>query len=459
MQNLWRSLIRCVRTVLGRWRNRESLLDEQFFATGEKFRFLSPQTSPLWKAMVFGVWQYPFTLGGKALIIGFSIAFLIGAVSVDVPMYQIFVGLLALILVTSSIGSVFRLASIEVTGQFPEKATAGQKIVGHFLIRNVGQLPVYDVSAGCFLPPASWDVDKSDLMIPYLGKGHSATLPVSLTPLRRGDYRLPPVRVYTTFPFNLNRNQIGRFRSSQVLVLPKFHPINSIRLNVGNRYQPGGIALTSNIGESPEYIGNRDYQPGDSLRRIDFRSWARLARPVVKEYQEEYYCRIALVLDTFVGSHRRSTRLGFLDLEAAVSLSASVADALARGEFIIDLFAAGPELHIFRAGRNTAHLENVLEILAAVGRCKENPFTKLGPALINELGQISTVVCVFLRWDETRKQLVRSAQEAGCSVKVLLIHDPQTQTNTHELQDLSNTGLDVAVYTPQQVLEGKIDEL
>ena len=78
-------------------------------------------------------------------------------------------------------------------------------------------------------------------------------------------------------------------------------------LDVGKRYQPGGIALTSHIGESPEYIGNRDYRPGDSLRRIDPRAWARLATPIVREYSEEYYCRIALVLDTYVPTalHKR----------------------------------------------------------------------------------------------------------------------------------------------------------
>ncbi len=428
--------------------------DEQFFPANREFRFLSPQSSPLWRALLFGVWLYPFTRGGKVLIGGFSLAFLIGAVSVDVPMYQIFVALLTLILVTSTIGSVFRWGKVEITGGFPEQATAGQTITGQFTIRNVGRLPLYDLSAACFLLPSNWEVHKLPLMIPYLGRGETAVIPVSLTPLCRGPYQLPPVRVFTTFPFNLNRTQIGKCQGSQVIVLPRFHPITTIHLEVGNRYQPGGISLTSNIGESPEYIGNRDYQPGDSPRRIDFRSWARLARPVVKEYQEEYYCRIALVLDTYVPTRRRAPREGFPAFEAAVSLSASVADALARGEFIIDLFAAGPELHIFRAGRHTAHLENVLEILACVGRCRTNPFDTLGPALINELAQISTVVCVFLDWDEPRQQLVRAAQEAGCHVKVIIVRAGPTTLPTDQVDRL-----DVGLYTPQQVMAGKLEEL
>jgi len=428
--------------------------DEQFFPSDRSFRFLSPGNSPLWRAMVFGVWLYPFTSGGKALLAGFSLAFLIGAVSVDVPMYQIFVALLALIVVTSAMGSLFRWAKIEVTGGFPEKITAGQVLTGHFQIRNTGRLSVYDLSAGCFLPPRSWEVHKQPLMITYLPQGETAEIPVSLTPLKRGNFQLPPVRVFTTFPFNFNRNQVGRFPASHVLVLPRFHPLTHIHLDVGNRYQPGGIALTSHIGESPEYIGNRDYQPGDSLRRIDFRSWGRLARPVVKEYQEEYYCRIALVLDTYMPSRYRSPREGFPTFEAAVSLAASVADALARGEYIIDLFAAGPELHIFRAGRHTAHLENVLEILACVDHCRTNPFETLGPALVNELAQISTVVFVFLNWDEPRRQLARVAQEAGCSIKILIVHDGATTLPIGEADHL-----DIAQYSSTQIHAAKIEQL
>jgi uncharacterized protein (DUF58 family) len=214
--------------------------DEQFFSGLQRFEFLSPRRSPLWQALLFGVWLYPFTMGGKVLIAGFSLAFLIGAVSVDVPMYQIFVALLALILVTSTVGSIFRWGKLEITGSFPEKAISGKTILGQFTIRNVGRLPLYDLSAGCFLLPRNWENSTDPLMVPSLGLGETAVFPVSLTPLCRGPYQLPPVRVFTTFPFNLNRNQIGIVRRSQILVLPKFHPITTIRLDVGNRYQPGG---------------------------------------------------------------------------------------------------------------------------------------------------------------------------------------------------------------------------
>ncbi|TWU43810.1 hypothetical protein Q31b_13420 [Novipirellula aureliae] len=189
--------------------------------------------------------------------------------------------------------------------------------------------------------------------------------------------------------------------------------------------------MTSDIGESPEYIGNREYVAGDSARRIDYRSWARLGRPIVREYQEEYYCRVALVLDTFVDarSKRRfanASRDVDCEFEAAVSLSASIADALSRGEYLLDLFAAGPELYVFRAGRHTAHLENVLEILACVDACPKNPFEKVSPAISEELNNISTVIGVFLDWDASRAQLARTAAERGCRVVIYVVRDGET---------------------------------
>ena len=219
--------------------------------------------------------------------------------------------------------------------------------------------------------------------------------------------------MHSTFPFNLCRTASrpadapdGAHRKS-LLLYPRFHPIAGIAVPVSARYQPGGIPLSSSVGESPEYIGNREYHPGDSMRQIDHRSWARLAKPIVREFQDEYYCRLALVLDTFVPGKTRPGPEGFPNLEAAISLAAAVADALARGEYIIDIFAAGPELYTFRAGRHTAHFENTLEILACVDACRTNPFRVVTPALMEELTSISTVICVFLDWARLVKPIVR----------------------------------------------------
>lgn len=402
----------------------------------------------------FHAWIYPFTPAGKLLIVGIGCSTFAGAFSAQVPIFRLCTTLIGLAVVSAMTGSLLRWSRVRITGRLPEKVSAGQTVSGVYTISNQGRMPAYDVSLGCFLLPRSWKSVPDAQMVPCLIQGQSVRQTIKFIPLQRGLYRLPAIRAFTTFPFNLFRNELSRDMPGTILVRPSFHPITRLSLDGGNRYQPGGIALTSHIGESPEYIGNRDYVPGDTPRKIDFRSWARLAKPVVKEYQEEYYNRIALVLDSYVVPGRRPKREGFPDLEAAVSLSAAIADALARGDYILDIFAAGPELYVFRTGRHTAHFENVLEILACVGPCRDDPFSKLAPALVDELIHISTLFCVFLDWDEPRRDLVRAALEAGCSVKVLIVRDGKTS-----LPAIESGPVRITQYTPAQIRAGGADSL
>ena len=70
----------------------------------------------------------------------------------------------------------------------------------------------------------------------------------------------------------------------------------------------------------------------------------------------------------------------------------------------------------------------MLEILASLDVCRDDPFGKVAPALAEELGSISSVICVLLDWDDSRRQLVRAAREAGCATKILLVRDSPPST-------------------------------
>lgn len=401
-------------------------------------------------------WVFRLTPASKVILAAILFAGTASSLTLlMMPVYHIFCALTSLYVIASLLALIFR-PKLGVRSQIGPKASAGQPFTGTVELRNLSWKPAYDVSAGFFLMPDALQVQSPARTLRRLGPGEARKLTMEILPLRRGIYPLPPLRAYSTFPFGIDRRGAGPHNAGSLLVLPSFHPLDQVDIPVGARYQPGGIALTSRVGESPEYIGNRDYRPGDPLRKVDFRSWARLAKPAVREYQEEYYCRIALVLDTFVGPRRRRPSTGFADLEAAVSLSAAVADALTRGEYIIDIFAAGPELYVFRAGRHLAHLDNVLEILAGVSHCRTDPFQAVAPALTDELGNISTVVAVMLDWDSSRRKLLRSAVEAGCAVKAVICRDGDTTEPYHDAEDWTGPILHVS---PSAVRDGGVTAL
>src|SRR5689334_25140702 len=64
-------------------------------------------------------------------------------------------------------------------------------------------------------------------------------------------------------------------------------------------------------GASLEFADYRDYQPGDELRRIDWRLYARTDRLNIRETHEDTPLRVLLVLDVSA-SMRYASRAGLL---------------------------------------------------------------------------------------------------------------------------------------------------
>jgi uncharacterized protein (DUF58 family) len=237
---------------------------------------------------------------------------------------------------------------------------------------------------------------------------------------RRGRYVVRGLGVGGTDPLGLLATRRSFRQPSQaVLAYPRFFHIERLPLPVGRRYQPGGIPLASSLGDMNEFVSTREYRPGDPLRKIHWRSWARRGAPVVKEYQEEYFSRIALVLDTFLPRRPRPTeRRAF---EAAVSVLASIADHFSHSENVVDIFAAGPDIYQVSAGRSLAYLENVLDVLACLEPCHEPPFAKVGPHLHEKLSLLTTVVAVVLDWDAEREAFLRGLRALGVAVRIFVV--------------------------------------
>ncbi|MGD9857328.1 MAG: DUF58 domain-containing protein [Planctomycetaceae bacterium] len=369
-------------------------------------------------------WRFKLTPAGRLLVMAMMLS-AVGSVSVEVPIYQIFCGLLGLLIVTEPIGLLLR-PRLDVQGNLPARVRADQPFTATIRLTNRSWKPAFDVMAGVFGLPGSFEHHSADCFVPSLARGASALFPVTLRARRRGVYRLPPIHFHSTFPFNLMRFGDCKLPAQSMTVFPAYRSVEHLDIPRSQRYQPGGVLFTSRVGESMEYIGNREYTFGEPMRRLDARAWARLGRPVVREYQEEYSCRVAIILDTFVPGRRRPGPDGFPQLEAAVSLTAGLAEAMSTGEFLIDVFAAGPNLHVFRSTGTRASFDSVLEILASVDASRTDPFEQVSPAVAEEMLRISTAVCILLDWDEPRRQLAEHILAAGCALKVIVVRDGAT---------------------------------
>ena len=96
---------------------------------------------------------------------------------------------------------------------------------------------------------------------------------------------------------------------------------------------------------------------------------------------------------------------------------------MANQEYVIDLFAAGPNLYHLTAGRSLAYLEQILDILACVEESGEEPLATVAPEIQEYIDRLTTVVCILLDWDTVRQGFVESLRESGAGVRVFVVSD------------------------------------
>jgi len=376
-------------------------------------------------------------------------AFMFGMSTTAFKTYMVFT-LLASMFLVSFIFAFFYRPKLSITRFIPDSTTCGQKIYPQIILQNNSHFPCYDIVLKDFsIPREIKSLVKEGYYIPVLQSKEEQSLKSGFEFLKRGDYNIPGLFAGTIFPFGIWTWGRTYGPVHNLLVYPRFHHLDKLEIPVGKRYQPGGIALTSSLGESTEFIGNREFREGDNPRNMHWRSWARTGKPVVKEFQEEYFCRVALLLDTFVPP--KSGASAFEAFESAISVSASVADYLSRQEYIIDIFAAGPIFIICRQGRSLAYLENILDLLACLDVCTDDPFDKLEPVLMENLSLITTVITVFLDWDYRREKLVRMITELGTAVKVIIVRDGKPSQEPIAYESLVGR---ISFITPEEEKKG-----
>ena len=402
---------------------------------------------PLFRGLLFPwVWRVytqRFTRVGHYFLVATMFFMAFGSISLDQQWYVPFTYAFGL-WTTALVGMWASRPRVTLTAHHAGRVSAGEtlpvevEVTARGSRRSAGLTVLPDR-----LPPAVDAVPEDGAGLPVLKPGETAKLRLGLHCRQRGAFLLRGFRVETAFPLGMMVAQQVFTEEKPLLVYPRFTPLARLEAPMGRRYQPGGVALASNLGDSFEFIGNREYREGDSIRSIDWRATARLSRPVVREFREEYFLRTAVILDTYVpGLPGAPPPRAF---ERAVSVCAAVSDYMARSEYLVDLFAAGPDLHQLTAGRSLAYLDEILDLLACVGSSNREDFQTLEEEMLEHLSQIALVVCVFGDWDQTRQEFVDRLRDQGIGVKVIVVRDRACTLPPGEHVVLTSADVDAGV--------------
>jgi uncharacterized protein (DUF58 family) len=199
-----------------------------------------------------------------------------------------------------------------------------------------------------------------------LPAGAEAVLSYSIRD-RRGSYGWETIQAVVCDPFDLFGLEVALPARASLQVQPEYAQYRRLPLRPrGTLHSPGSIPARLG-GNGVDFWGVREYQPGDSLRWLDWRLTARHPqRLFTKEFEQEEIADIGLILDA-----RQKTdvqRLGGGDslFEHSVSAAASIAEAFLHEGHRMSLLSVNGSTKVVFPGYGKVQLNRMLRFLAQI---------------------------------------------------------------------------------------------
>jgi hypothetical protein len=254
-----------------------------------------------------------------------------------------------------------------------------------------------------------------------LAKEMTVRVPITLTPQKRGALPLHDLRVLLPDPFRFfQRARSVQTAHDSIIVLPRRYPWPACPLSrLGHRHHDGELTASLKKGSHGEFAALREYRRGDPPRLIHQKSWARLGRPVVVEWEELSLPRFALVLDTFAQGAEA-------EFEVAVSVAASLISDADSAEAWIERLILGDQGMVSAPAHGRHSSQKLLESLALVGISTKEDFPGLRETISRQSANLSGVVMIFCQWSESRARFLEQIQSTGLAVIALCVEHGQT---------------------------------
>lgn len=386
------------------------------------------------------------------LLIGVAPTLFLLLTGFDTPFSRVGFAMLALLVAAPLTGLALR-PGIEATCDMPARVECGSRFSLRYRLRNTGRRGGRGLTVETLIYNDYMQLRLPRPVIEWLPPGASQTVTGSGIALERGVYTLPALRWDSDFPLGFWRWGRSDRRERQLVVYPRYHRLQSLDIPLGPRAQHDLSASAEPTREAFEFAGCREYRDGDALRHVHPRSSARVGAPVVKEFQTEGRTRTALLVDTQGRTPRTWRRLTRHrdPLEAALSLATAIVEALSTRDCMLELLVAGPEIHRFVSAGRIGYFDEVLDILAGIEPCREDPLADLEPLLFAELPRLQSICLVLTRWDARRRRLAQTLASHEIGLLILLITPDGTPPGA--------LPADVRCLSARGILRGEVTQL
>jgi uncharacterized protein (DUF58 family) len=208
----------------------------------------------------------------------------------------------------------------------PMRVAVGRMAQARLRFTNVGPDPIAATAV------ASDGVDHVDArsratrvygscLVPPLGRGAMAEAAYDLPTERRGSIAVGPLVVKVGDPLGLAERRLEMAGTARLVVHPRVHPVLALPAS-STRETRHGTTHPARAPQGDDFFALREYEVGDDLRRVHWRSTARTGDLMLRQDELRFGEVATVLLDTRATAHRGDS------FERALEVATSVAAAL-----------------------------------------------------------------------------------------------------------------------------------
>ena len=341
--------------------------------------------------------------------------------------------LLFLLPLVSYLLGMLNLRGLQVQRTVPVSAWEGEDVQFTVTVRTSGRLPKLFLDVEERLPDYLHAI--SDSPVPFqVTPGRDTIVQYGVTCEKRGVFNPSAVIITAQDPIGIYSFAKTYPMNAELVVYPNPRPIPDLLMTGSERYGVREMPIANRRGNGVDPDGVREYVPGDSLRRVHWKSTARTGKLRVIEYEESRSVNVIIALDlsrgSVIGEGPDSS------LEYLVTMAASVAQQALRQGASVRLAAGDMEGVAEIFGRGNDHLYN---ILAALARCEPTDKLLFADRIRDKAGYIpagATLMILTGKPDNSVTTLI--GQYSATGTRIVLIYTDPSSFSAEYPQDDSN---------------------
>ncbi|TWU42598.1 DUF58 domain-containing protein [Novipirellula artificiosorum] len=318
---------------------------------------------------------------------------LVGILSLNILWGYPWIGLFAACVSTMTIGwgvNWWMSPRLKIGFSLPPCVEAGQVFSVRIHLRNRRSLPALQLTSGFVASETrslfrqrrlfrksrfgvhnryeSFELQSDNVSVPVIGPHELVSIEASLRFSDRGVQRLPRVRVRSLFPFCLFKSSAIFPSGATIAVSPRLLSESDDAVASGQLSELSRWARRFKASEAYDYAGSREYEVGMPVRRWDFASWARLGRPIVREFHSPGVRTAILFVDTAPSDAAKGTQRDE-GVERVLSFAATAVTELRQRAIQVQMMITGEEVLSNRT-RSSHHASDLQDLLIRLAKAK-----------------------------------------------------------------------------------------